>query len=332
MTRHDLSGERIAVTGAGGFIGLALCDRLVAGGADVVGLDRDRSAAARVSASGAAFALGDTTDPATLDAAFAGCSGVIHTAALLGDRAAMDAQIAVNVVGTRNVLDAAQSAGAGRVVHLSSVATWGYEFARDIPEDSPPRVCGAAYVDTKSASHLLALRRGAAVVRPGDVYGPRSDPWTIRPVRALAAGTFALPGSGDGLITPVYVDDLVACLVLALVHPDAAGEAVTAWDGVAVTAAEFFGHYARMLGQDDVRRVPEPLLRAAAGAMELAARLRGREPEVSREALRYISRRAAYPNSRARELLGWEPRVDLAEGMRRTGAWLRDEGFLARDL
>ena len=83
MTRHDLSGERVAVTGAGGFIGLALCHRLVADGADVVGLDRNASAAARVSASGAAFALGDTTRPATLDAAFAGCSGVIHTAALV---------------------------------------------------------------------------------------------------------------------------------------------------------------------------------------------------------------------------------------------------------
>jgi len=324
----DLAGERIVVTGAGGFIGLALCERLVAGGADVVGLDRDPAAAARVGAAGAAFALGDTTDPATLGAALHACSGVIHTAALLGDRAGMAAQIAVNVVGTRNVLDAADAAGARRVVHLSSVATWGYEFRRDVPEDSPPRVCGAAYVDTKTASHVLALRRGAAVVRPGDVYGPRSDPWTIRPVRALAAGTFALPGRGEGVITPVYVDDLVACLLLALTHPDAAGEAVTAWDGVAVTAADFFGHYARMLGQDDVRCVPAPLLRAAAGAMELAARLRGAEPEVSREALRYISRHAAYPNARACELLGWEPRVPLDEGMRRTEAWLRAEALL----
>ena len=327
MTRGD---ERIAVTGAGGFIGLALCERLASEGADVVGFDRDPAAASRVAASGAAFALGDTTDPASLDAALAGCDAVIHTAALLGDRAAMAAQIAVNVVGTRNALDAADRAGARRVVHLSSVATWGYEFRHDLTEDSPPRVCGAAYVDTKTASHLLALRRGAAVVRPGDVYGPRSDPWTIRPVRALAAGTFALPGRGQGLITPVYIDDLVACLVLALRHPDAGGQAVTAWDGVALSAADFFGHYARMLGQDHVRCLPEPLLRAGALGLELAARVTGREPEVSREALRYVSRRAAYPNAGARELLGWEPQVDISEGMRRTEAWLRDGSLLPR--
>ena len=118
----------------------------------------------------------------------------------------MAAQIAVNVVGTRNVLDASEAAGVRRVVHLSSVATWGYDFANDITESSAPRVCGAAYVDTKSASHDLALRRGAAVVRPGDVYGPHSNPWTERPVAALRAGTFALPGDGGGVITPVYVD------------------------------------------------------------------------------------------------------------------------------
>ena len=325
----DLHTASVAVTGAGGFIGLALCERLAAGGARVVGLDRDAASAARVAAAGAEFAQGDTTDRQSLDHAFAGCTGVIHTAALLGDRAGMAAQIAVNVVGTRNVLDAARDAGAERVVHLSSVATWGYDFATDLPEDSPPRVCGDAYVDTKSASQLLALRRGAAVVRPGDVYGPRSDPWTLRPVRALRAGTFALPGRGDGVITPVFIDDLVDCLVLALVHPDAGGQAVTAWDGSALTAAAFFAHYARMLGVDTVRCVPAPLLRAAAGGLGLAARLRGREPGVSREALRYITRRAAYPNDRARELLGWEPRVDLAQGMLITERWLRDEGLLA---
>ncbi len=329
MTAAELGGARVAVTGAGGFIGLASCRRLADAGAHVVGLDRDRGAADRVAAAGATFTHADTTDPASLDRALAGCSGVIHTAALLGDRAGMAAQIAVNVVGTRNVLDAAQRTGVGRVVHLSSGATWGYEFTADLREDRPPRVFGAAFVDTKTASHHLALRRGAAVVRPGDVYGPRSDPWTIRPVRALRAGTFALPGRGDGVITPVFIDDLVDCLLLALVHPAAAGQAVTAWDGAAVTAAEFFGHYSRMLGGGAVRCVPAPLLRAAAGGLELAARAGGRDPEVSREALRYISRRAAYPNDRARELLGWTPQVDLAEGMRRTERWLGDEGLLA---
>ena len=83
-----------------------------------------------------------------------------------------------------------------------------------------------------------------------------------------------------------------------------------------------------MLGRDGVRCAPEPLLRAGAGLMELGARVTGRPPDVTREAIRYISRHAVYPNDRARELLGWEPQVDLDEGLRRTEAWLRESGII----
>ena len=85
----------------------------------------------------------------------------------------MEDFVRVNVRGTRNVLDAA---GPRRTVVLASVAGWGYEFARELREDSPPRPCGLPYVDTKGATETLALRRGATVIRPGDVYGPGSTP------------------------------------------------------------------------------------------------------------------------------------------------------------
>lgn len=325
----DLSGTRVAVTGAGGFIGRATCERLVADGAVVVGLDVSPAARTAVEGTGAAFALCDTTDPAAVARGLEGATGVVHTAAILGDRGGMDEQVRVNVGGTRNVLDAAAAGGVQRVVHLSSVATWGYDFPSDLAtEDAPPRVCGAPYVDTKTASHELALRRGAAVVRPGDVYGPGSVPWTLRPIEAIRAGTFVLPGRGDGLLTLVYIDDLVDCVVRALTVPEAGGQAVTAWDGVAVTAKAYFDRYARMLGKDGVPCAPEPLLRVGAGLMELRARLTGQPADVTREAIRYITRRAVYPNDRARDLLGWEPAVDLDEGLRRTEAWLRAERLI----
>ena len=324
----ELPGAQIAVTGAGGFIGLAVCDALSAAGAEPVGVDFSADARDAVLAAGGRFALADVRDRAAIAAALEGCDGVVHSAALLGDAAGMEAQVEVNVRGTVNVLDAAQAAGVQRVVHVSSVATWGYDFASDIPEDSAARVCGTPYIDTKTASQLIALRRGAAVVRPGDVYGPRSVPWTLRPLQALRSGQFFLPGDGSGLLTLVYIDDLVDCLLLALQHPGAGGKAVTAWDGHAVTTRDYFSRYARMLGQDGVRTLPAPLLQAAALGMELRARVTGTTPVVTREALTYISRRAVYPNDAARELLGWEPRVDLDEGMRRTEAWLREEGLL----
>ncbi|CAB5036525.1 unannotated protein [freshwater metagenome] len=324
----QLGGQTIAVTGAGGFIGQALCARLAAEGALPVGIDRRDDARAQIEATGARFVRADVLDSGAIADALQDCDGLIHTAAIVGDWGSMEQFIEVNVRGSCSVFDAAEAAGVGRLVHLSSVASWGYEFTGDLEEDASPRASGAPYADTKAASDYLALRRGAAVVRPGDVYGPGSVPWTIRPIEALRAGTFALPGKGDALMTLVYIDDLVDCILLALTTDTAAGQAYTAWDGEPITTGEFFGRYARMLGQKKVRTAPTPLIEGFAFAAEIVAKLRGTAPTVSRQAIQYVSRQAVYPNARAREQLGWNPAVDFDEGMRRTEQWLRAEGLL----
>ena len=320
--------RRIAVTGASGFIGSAVCRRLAEDGNVVVAIDLSDGARVSVEEAGGTFVTADILDRQRLAEAFEGCSAVINTAAMVGDWGPMEDYIEVNVRGTLSVLDAAEAAGVERVVHLASVAGWGYEFADDLPEDAHLRACGGPYADTKGASDLLARRRGAVVIRPGDVYGPGSIPWTVRPVEAIRGGLFALPGQGEGVMTLIYVDDLVEAIVAATRQPGIEGEAIVVWDGEPVTARKFFGRYARMLGREDVRTAPLALVQAAAVAAETVARLTGRAPDVSREAIRYISRRATYPNARARELLGWEPRVDFEEGMRLSEDWLRAEGML----
>jgi nucleoside-diphosphate-sugar epimerase len=324
----QLAGQTIAVTGASGFIGQALCQRLASEGATAVGIDRRRDETGAVAASDGRFICADVLDREAMSAALEGCDGLIHTAALVGDWGSMEEFIEVNVRGTCSALDAADDASIGARVHLSSVASWGYEFTSDLTEDAAPRASGAPYADTKAASDYIARRRGAAVVRPGDVYGPGSIPWTVRPIEALRAGAFALPGSGDALMTLVYIDDLVDCVLRALCSEAAAGEAVTAWDGVPITTSEFFGRYAQMLGSETVRTAPKALLEAFALGSELLATARGVSPTVSREAIRYVSRQASYPNLRAKQLLGWEPQVGFDEGMRRSEIWLRDEGLL----
>lgn len=264
----------------------------------------------------------DVTDAVALERALAGCDRVVHTAAIVDDDGRMEDFVRVNVGGTRNVLDAAERVGAKRVVHLASVAVWGYDFDHDLTEDAPPRTVGNPYIDTKAASELLARSRGAAVVRPGDVYGPRSEPWVLRPLRAFQSGMFVLPGEGEGIITPVYVDDLVDCVVRALDHPDAAGQAFTCWDGVPVSARDFFAYHARWTGRR-VRTAPRPLVAAAAALGALTGRA-----EVRPASLQFLSRKAVFPNERARQMLGWEPKVTLDEGMRRVEQWLRSEALL----
>ena len=95
-----------------------------------------------------------------------------------------------------------------------------------------------------------------------------------------------------------------------------------------MTAAEFFAYYARMLGRDDLPHLPRAVANIAGAAQETVARITGKPPFFTRYAITFVSRRAAYSNSRAREVLGWEPKVPLEEGMRRTADWFRAEGLL----
>jgi len=310
----------VAVTGAGGFIGTAMCRRLVAEGHEVVGIDVDPAAAARVTATGAQFRRADVADRGAVRGAIDGAMLIVHTAALLPGSGAMADFVRVNVGGTENVCVAARDAGVERLVHLSSVAAWGYDFKTDITEDEPVATRSPnPYIATKAASELIARKYGATIVKPGDVYGPGSQPWVVLPIELIKAGRFALPMKGRGIVTLVYVDDLVDCVYRALTLPEGAGGVFTAWDGRPVTAREFFEHHARLLGKDGVRTAPAAILRPV---LRLT-------PGVDPGDLQFLMRRAVYPNARAREVLGWEPRVTLEEGMRRTEDWLREERLLA---
>lgn len=325
-----MSSRSAAVTGAGGFIGRATCRRLTEAGYDVIGLDI--SSSDELAKLGVRQQVCDVRDSESLERHFSGAELVIHTAAIVSDWGGMDEFIEINVRGTRNVLDAAEMAGASTVVHVSSVASWGYDTVRPPSDRHWTARQGVPYVDTKAASDDLALRRGATVIRPGDVYGPGSIPWSVRPLQAIASGRFILPGKGEGLMAPVYIDDLVDLIMLAAEAPSATEKAYTGFNGETVSSAEFFGHYARMLGKSKVPTAPRPLATLSLAALELVARITGTPPQASRNAMVFIDRKVGYATSAAQDELGWRPRTSLLKGMRATEDWFRLTGLLPDSL
>lgn len=320
--------NRVLVTGAAGFIGRALTTRLQDAGAEVVGVDVEAD-------SERGIVGGDVSAPGPWQAAAEGCDAVFHTAAAVTNTANHELGWRVNVLGTRHAIDAAVSGGARRFVHFSSCRAYSdLDFPDGVAEDHPVRPDGSVYVDTKIASEQVALQAHAAgeveatIVRPGDVYGPGSRPWTVLIIEAIRSGQFLLPANGEGVFSPTYIDNLIDGVMLAARKPEGVGEVFMISDGVGVTTEEFFGHYYRMLGRKGPRTLPTPLAVALTAVPEGFSALTRRPTEIRRESMRYLARTGTYSIEKARSVLGYEPAVDLAEGMRRTERWLRSAGLL----
>lgn len=318
---------RVMISGANGFIGRALARRYRADGWEVRGVDLRAESVTGVVA-------GDVGTPGAWQHVARGCDLVVHTAALVSNTATLTEAWRVNVCGTRHVLDAARDAGVPRVAVFSSAAVYSHDRGDDCDEHRPVRPTGSVYGDTKIATEQVALQAHAGgelavtIVRPSDVYGPGSRPWTIVPVQMLRSRQVVLPARGRGAFIPVFVDDLVDAVVLAAASDAAAGQVFNVTGGVSVTTREFFGYYCRMLGIGPPRVAPTAVAVALAETMGRVLRATGRPSEANAATMHMLSATGSLSIAKARELLGWEPAVDLDEGMRRTEEWLRTEGYL----
>jgi len=206
----------VAITGATGFVGLALAERLVAEGQALTALCRARSSpAARETLArlGARLVEGDVTDPRSLRPLVQGADFVIHSAAIIGYRRRLAAPMQrVNVDGTRALLDACRAEGAGRLVHVSSIAAVGISPA-PVPLDEDARwnaaLFRAPYFDTKHAAERLVLAAAAdgldaVVVNPAAIYGPALVPGnSSRLVTQIVAGRLPLVPEGGLNVVPL---------------------------------------------------------------------------------------------------------------------------------
>jgi dihydroflavonol-4-reductase len=216
---------RAFVTGATGFVGGRLAERLRERGDEVVALVRSPGKAGRLRELGCELVAGDLSSREALGAAAAGCDAAFHLAAIYRNgvpRSQRDELLAVNVGGTENVIDAAADAGVGKIVHVSSIVVFGDTQGRIVDEThSPP---GGDYVslyhESKALAHRAAhdrIARGApvVVVQPGGMYG-RGDHTGIGPLLERAArGKLVLLPFGSVGLNWTYVEDAVEGILLA---------------------------------------------------------------------------------------------------------------------
>ncbi len=316
----EIADRVVAISGAGGFIGRRVSALARRRGARVKGIDLDDAAVRRAEADGVEARRGDVTDPAAAAGLAQGADVVVHTAAVVKEAGPMALFERVNVGGTRAIAEAAQAAGVERLVHLSSVMVYGFDFPDGVTEDGPfPTRETNPYVVTKLRSEGAAMAShgamGVTIIRPGDVYGRGSVPWVDRPLGLMRRGLMILPDGGRGVLNHVHVDDL-ARAILDAVARDVVGVPINVCDGVRTTCAAYFGALAEAAGLPRPRTAPRAALRPLFATLEAAADALGREPPARVDALRYLLRPGVYSNAWAREQLDWRPTVALADGLR----------------
>ena len=331
--RMRVGRMRVAVTGAGGFIGRRLADMLAQSGAEVQRITRRRP---------------PLDDAAKLTAALSGYTALVHCAFDAYDEAAN-----MRIAQTLGEVCAASRI---RLVHVSTAAV--YEPLPDglLTEAAPTSAPGTAYKASKLAIERCLLDLVAAqgldlvVLQPTIVYGPAGGAWTDSPVRELLTGEVWLPDAGRGLCNAVHVDDVCRAAIAACAADLPSGERLLVSGPAPVTWQAFLGAYQLMLGTDSLRfepagrsfdraiDTPRPaaarprLTRLLLGLLGASGRTRVNYL-VQRLRVRLLGRRALHADGakralyearccasieKAESLLGFCPQVDLASGMAAT--------------
>ena len=329
-----LDGRRVLVTGATGFLGGRVVEKLVREhGANVRALVRDLPRAVRIARFPVEIVHGDVLDTATVRDAATACDVVVHCA--YGSHGDREERRRVDVDGTRTVLEAALSAGVRRVVHISTVMVYGLDTPSRLDERAPRAYCGDAYADNKLDAEELVLRFHAehdlpvTVLQPTAIYGPFGVQWTERVLEQLQSTRVPLVDGGDGILNVVYVDDAADAVLLAAERAEAVGETVLI-SGEPVTYKAFYGAFERMIGSVGTVSLSQD---EALARWERARA--GEEMSDDKSTLlldpvwiRYRARRTVVSTAKARRLLGFSPRFELDAGMRLTEAWARWAGLL----
>jgi nucleoside-diphosphate-sugar epimerase len=332
----QLQDKSLLITGIGGFIGFRTAELAMQRGIKVRGLQHSLQKAQKAQKLGVEVIIGSVTDPAAAQAACQGIDMVLHTAAIAKEGGTLSDFREVNVKGVVTMAQAAKAAGVRTFVHLSSVMVYGFKYPELIAEDGELRGEKNSYCLTKIESEqaLLQLHNpphfNVIIIRAGDVYGPESMHWTVRPLLLMHKRLFILADEGRGAINHLYVDNLIDAIFLTL-EKEAYGEVFNITDGQRTSWKTFFIKLA------DMAKLPAPISLPARLVKELI-RLRyfyqialGKTPDLLPESVDFITRLHPYSIAKARTQLGYEPKIDLEEGMLHIQTWLKGTNIFSQE-
>jgi nucleoside-diphosphate-sugar epimerase len=319
------------ITGATGFVGSHVAERVAAQVGTVRALARPAADLAHLNSLGAQVVPGDVTDPTAVRAAVAGVDVVVHCAAKVGDWGPVDDYRKVNVEGLRNLLDAAADTSLKRFVHVSSLGVYAARHHHGTDEgESLPENHIDGYTQSKVEAEKIALeyvrRRNVPVtiLRPGFVYGPRDRSVLPRIADRLRERSIVYIAGGRYALNTTYVGNIADACLLAAENPAAVGEVFNITDGEFVSKRRFFEAIADGLGLPRPKAsIPVWLARFLANWRESVFRRKGKPhpPRITQASLKFAGLNLDFSIAKARTVLGYVPRMGFAEGMKAALDW-----------
>ena len=327
------------VTGGTGFIGSHLVGTLIEKDYRVRCLVRKTSDVSRLEKLGVEVAHGDMLDADSLTRATMGVDVVYHLVGV-GDISAVSPKAyqdyrQINVLGTKNLLDACLSSGVGRLVHFSSLAAMGL-VKRDIIDEKTPCNPRGPYERSKYESEMVVLqyweKEGlpATIIRPPMAYGPggvKSE--VLRMCRMIRKHIFPIIGSGNVRMGMVHVDNLVQGAILAGENGKSTGEIYIITDARSYSLNEVVQTIAAELKvRNPAIHMPIPLAKAGVGLLEMLSKVLRFTPPFSLWRLETVTTDRVYSIAKAQSELGYKPQVSLKEGISSTIKWYKDNRLL----
>lgn len=320
------------VTGATGFIGGQLTQRLIDDGHTVQALVRSKEKAARIARPGIGFFFGDLDDTALIREAMTGCNGGFHLAAFAKPWSKdPDLPYRVNVEGTKHIFDAALKTGLKRMVFTSTGGTISpSDGKKPATEDTPRSIAHFnAYEKTKAQAEEFARNysgKGLEVitVNPTRVYGPGEENESAamtKIIRKFYRGSWRIiPGNGKMYGNYVYIDDVVNGHMLAFIHGKPGERYIIGGDNA--TYDEFFDMLKQVTGrQKTMIHIPYGFLNFATRVQYGALRLVGKPPLITAEWIRKYLHHWACSSQKAVSQLGYH-HTSLKEGIKKTIDWI----------
>ena len=327
-------GGVILVTGGTGFTGSHLVSSLMRDYGRVRVLTRSSARASSILPAGVEIVEGDITDPVSVDRAVQGCEVVFNLAAAFREPGIPDRRYAeVHVEGTRDLLEASLKYGVRRIVHCSTVGVHSH-IEHPPADENAPYAPGDVYQSTKAQGEELALayarERSApvTVARPTPIYGP-GDSRLLKLFQMISRRRFVMLGSGDVYFHMVHVKDLVRGLRMMATNPDAVGEVFIIGGSEYRTLNHVAAMIARAVGVPAPRwHLPARPFQWLGSLCERICKPVGISPPIYRRRVDFFTKSRAFSIQKARDVLGYEPEIDLETGIRETVAWYRGKGQL----